>query len=266
MTFRRTIFTTVSILVLSFSGSSQETSGDRTIIRVLSYNIHHGSSAKGDFDPSKAASVIIKADPDLVALQEIDSKTSRVNNRDLVSELIQATGMYGIFGKATDFAGGEYGQVILSKNSFLRTQKIILPGQPGKEPRIAVEAYVQLKYGDTIQFLTTHLDHDENSRDRVLQAQRLNELRNEGFPAILAGDLNDTPKSETVNLLEGKWGSVYSKRTPQPTFPSTLPKKKIDFIMFYPKHRWTIISTEIICDEKASDHCAVLAVLELLPK
>ena len=251
---------------MNFSGNAQEASTERTIIRVLSFNIHHGANAKGEFDPSNAVAVIKKEDPDFVALQEVDSRTSRVDGKNLASELAQATGMYGIFGKATDFAGGHYGQVILSTNSFLRTRKIDLPGQRQKEPRIAVEAFVKLRSGDTIQFLATHLDHTANSSDRVLQAQKLNQLKVKNLPSILAGDLNDIRGSKTINLLESEWSSAYSKDNPQPTFPSTSPEKKIDYVMFHPKERWEVIETKVICDETASDHCAVLVVLELLPK
>ena len=251
---------------MNFSGNGQESSSDKTTIRVLSFNVHHGAGANGHFDPSNAVSVIKEADPDLVALQEIDSKTSRVNGKDLASELAQATGMYGIFGKAIDFAGGEYGQVILSTNSFLSTRKIDLPGQPQKEPRIAVEVFIELRSGDTIQFLATHLDHRIGSSDRVPQAQKLNQLKANGLPAILAGDLNDIPGSKTIDLLESEWNSAYSKGNPQPTFPSASPEKKIDYVMFHPKERWRVLENKVICNETASDHCAVLVTLELLPE
>ena len=39
-----------------------------------------------------------------------------------------------------------------------------------------------------------------------------------------------------------------------PTFPSDAPVKKIDYVMYYPKDRWKVVSAEVICDSVASDH------------
>jgi endonuclease/exonuclease/phosphatase family metal-dependent hydrolase len=51
------------------------------VIRVMSYNIHHAnppSKAKDStIDMQAIADVIIKANPDLVALQEVDNRTTR---------------------------------------------------------------------------------------------------------------------------------------------------------------------------------------------
>jgi len=60
-------------------------------IRVLTYNILHGATMKGDFNLDKIAAVIKAADPDLVALQEVDFKTLRAKNYDLVTELVWRT-------------------------------------------------------------------------------------------------------------------------------------------------------------------------------
>jgi endonuclease/exonuclease/phosphatase family metal-dependent hydrolase len=56
-------------------------------VKVLSFNILHGATTKGDFDLDAIARVIIEADPDFVALQEVDYKTKRAKGYDLVTEL-----------------------------------------------------------------------------------------------------------------------------------------------------------------------------------
>jgi endonuclease/exonuclease/phosphatase (EEP) superfamily protein YafD len=35
--------------------------------------------------------------------------------------------------------------------------------------------------------------------------------------------------------------------------------------MYYPKERWKVVERKVLCDPIASDHCAVLVVLEFLP-
>jgi len=84
------------------------------------------------------------------------------------------------------------------------------------------------------------------------------------YPSILAGDLNAEPGSVPISILEELWGSAYDRESPAPTYPSGNPVKKIDYVMFRPAGRWRVISSEVIQDSVASDHCAYFVTLELL--
>jgi endonuclease/exonuclease/phosphatase family metal-dependent hydrolase len=209
--------------------------------------------------------VIIEADPDLVALQEVDFKTNRARKYDLVTELGWRTKMAPIFGKAMDFDGGEYGEGILSKFSFISTRNVALPYTPGNEPRAALEVLTVLPSGDTIAFIGTHLDHLRDEKDRVAQVKKINEVFSENvYPTILAGDLNAIPGSIPINILEEIWTPTCNKENPAPTFPSKEPRIKIDYVMFKPGENWKVIDTKVIKDPIASDHCAYLVTLELV--
>ena len=244
---------------------SQVLPDSNKIIKVLTFNILHGATTKGDFDLDRIAKVIIDANPDFVALQEVDYKTKRAKNYDLVTELGWRTKMSPLFGRAMDWDGGEYGEGILSKLSFLQTRNIGLPFSPGNEPRAALEIITVLPSGDTIAFVGTHLDHLKDEIDRVAQAKKINEvfLKNK-YPTILAGDLNAEPESTPINILEKEWFATYDKEQPEATYPSDKPLVKIDYIMFYPKNKWKVLKTEVIQDTVASDHCAYLVWLQLL--
>jgi endonuclease/exonuclease/phosphatase family metal-dependent hydrolase len=234
------------------------------VVRILTYNILHGETLKGDFDLDRIAKVIKEADPDLVALQEVDFFTKRARHMDLATELGQRTGMAPLFGQAMPFDGGEYGEGILSSFSFLSTQNHSLPAQEGKEPRAALEVNVVLKSGDTIRFIGTHLDHTRDEADRIGQALQINTIFTDSeCPAILAGDLNAKPESKTMEILFSQWTGSFPGYAP--TFPSENPRVKIDYILFRPENRWKVLETRVIDDKIASDHSAVLSVLELLP-
>jgi len=242
---------------------SQEPEDSSRVLRVMSFNIFHGETMKGDFNLEQIARVIRQAKPDLVALQEVDLYTGRSSGRDLAGELGLLTRMLPLFGMAMPFDGGEYGEGILSRYSFLMTRNHALPSGEGKEPRSALEARVVLKSGDTIAFVGTHFDHT-GEVDRINQADKVREiLADMDLPVLLAGDLNATPESRTMEIL-------FSDLNPSstdfaPTIPSNGPRAKIDYILYGPPERWRVLESRVICDSIASDHCAFLSVLELLP-
>lgn len=261
----------VSIFLIVFSLSSgiaqENLSENKNIIRVLTFNILHGATTKGDFNLDVIADLINRTNPDFVALQEVDFKTNRAKKLDLTTELALRTKMTSFFARAMEYDSGEYGEGVLSKWTFLQTQNVPLPHQPTSEPRAAAKSTIITPSGDTIQFIGTHLDHLRENRDRIMQAKEINKIFiSNKHPSILAGDLNAIPGSKPINILESKWGSAYIKNNPKPTFPSNTPAVKIDYVMFYPKERWKVLETQVICDTIASDHCAYLVVLKLLSK
>ena len=253
---------TIFTLVLLPELVAQTKIDSSKIVRVLSFNIYHGETMKGDFNLDVIANVIKSVNPDLVALQEVDFNTDRAKNMDLPVELALRTGLTPLFGKAMQFNGGEYGEGVLSRYSFTSTKNNALLAQIDKEPRSALEVNVEIQSGDTIRFVGTHLDHTENETDRINQAKQINEhYSKDDIPTILAGDLNALPESKTMQIFYKEWVKSFSKNVS--TFPSSIPNRKIDYILFRPAKRWRVLETKVICDKIASDHCAVLSVLEL---
>ncbi|MDY7396704.1 endonuclease/exonuclease/phosphatase family protein [Aureibaculum sp. 2210JD6-5] len=183
----------------------------------------------------------------------------------MVTELGWRTKLNPIFGKAMEYDGGEYGEGVLSKTSFLSSRNVALPYYDDHEPRAALEVTTTINLKDTISFIGTHLDHLNDEKDRVVQAKKINKVFSKNkHPTILAGDLNAEPNSTPINILEEIWTVSYDKNNMEYTYPSDNPTKKIDYVMFYPKSRWRVLETKIIQDTIASDHCAYLVVLELL--
>ena len=257
------IFITL-ILILTLPAFSQAEADETRTIKILSFNILHGATTQGDFDLDAIARVILDSDPDLVALQEVDFLTNRAKKYDLVTELGLRTKMAPLFARAMPYDGGEYGEGVLSKWSFIKSRNVALPYTIGNEPRAALEVTVVTGAGDTISFVGTHLDHLREDTDRVSQAKQINSaFAANRYPTILAGDLNDIPGSRAISILEQSWTPSYDRDAPMPTFPSTSPGKKIDYVMFKPAERWKVISRDVICDTIASDHCAYLVTLEL---
>ncbi len=236
-------------------------------VRVLTFNIYHGETMKGDFDLDHIASVIHSVKPDFVALQEVDVHTERAKKMNICVELGLRTGLIPLFGKSMSFDGGYFGTGILSRNPIWKVQNHKLPGSEDREPRGALEALIPLQSGDTLRFVSTHLDYGKENRDRLEQAKMLNALfaqDDDGTPTILAGDLNALPNSPTMQLLYGNWKKSFLENVP--TAPSKNPRAKIDYVLFRPANRWKVSETRVIDESLASDHRPVLSVLELLPE
>ena len=136
------------------------------------------------------------------------------------------------------------------------------PLPKGAEPRCALEVRVNTgaKFGE-ISFVGIHNDWTRVDF-RVAQCKALLErLDNLQLPVILAGDFNAGRDSESVELLLGSGFEILAKNKVN-TFPSTLPKVEIDFIMSrgikYMRFYHSVIDQKI-----ASDHRPVF--VELTP-
>ena len=129
-----------------------------------------------------------------------------------------------------------------------------------------IEAEILLRdSGESLLLLATHLDFRADDTERLASAKVINDLiaKHEHLPALLAGDLNATPDSPTLQALEAHWSR--SNDQVMATVPVIQPSKQIDFILYRPDARWKVIETQVLDEQVASDHRAILAVLELVP-
>ena len=232
-------------------------------IRILCYNIFHGEGTDKTFNLQRIAKIIREADPDFVSLQEVDKNTKRSHKIDQTAELARLTGMHGRFGRQIDYEGGEYGQAVLSRVPIETSQIHWLPGMPDRESRIAFEVSARL-HGQPITFITTHLHH-ANAKFREMQAARLNELYDKAEnTVILTGDMNATPGSEPIRLLQSAW-TIANSDPNLLSYPSDKPTKQIDYICYKSPIKFRVIEQKVLPEPVASDHRPVLVVLERVP-
>lgn len=244
----------------SLNSSAAQPEGPVTL-RVMSYNIHHGRGRDDKVDVERIADVINAANPDLVAVQEVDIGVNRSGRINQAAELGRLTGMNFKFGKARDYGGGDYGQLILSKRPITDFVVHELPGDAADEQRIALFATIE-GGGEVpeILFVGTHLHHQAEAH-RVAQTTRLLELLgDETGPAIIAGDLNAEPGSDSMNLFLEGWRDT----TPDDalTFPAGEPVKKIDWILLSPNLDWKVTEAQVVEEPVASDHRPVVVELQ----
>lgn len=258
----------VSLLVLTCHSAVVPADAAEPIrLRVLCYNIHHAEGVDGKLDVERIASVIRSIEPDVVALQEVDQKVKRTRVVDQPAELAEITKMHVVFGPNIELQGGHYGNAVLSRFPITRHKNYLLPNIDDSEQRGVIEAEIRIPDSDvSLLLLATHLDYRADERERMASAKVINALvaKHPDRPALLAGDLNATPDSKTLQQFETMWTRANEK--PMATVPVKQPTKQIDFILYRPADRWKVVEVKVLDEAVASDHRAIFAVLELLPE
>ena len=267
------IMSLAAIFLLAFSSfkikdgpAKDPTLSGKNTLKVLSYNVRHCNppSKKGVIDVEAIAKVIKEANPDLVALQEIDRFTKRSGvDLDQAKELGKLTGMYSYFVKAINWDGGEYGVAVLSRFKILDSINLQLPMVKGKAGEARAVAIIKVKVKrKEILFASTHLDIVKEHRE--LQAAAITDyFEGQKLPVILAGDFNDIPGSKTVTMLQDHFHVTCAELSCGKTFPQVQPDRTIDYIMYQPEKKFKTIDNQVIAEEYASDHRPIMATIKL---
>src|SRR5204863_80558 len=116
--------------------------------------------------------------------------------------------------------------------------------------------------GPLVQFTSTHLDSGRDGGNRMAQANELNRLlvRDDGAPAILAGDLNSGLRTEVMQAFDLAWANV-APDDPPPTNPTGRPGR-VDHVLVRPFAGWKVVESTVVDAPIASDHRPVLVVLQ----
>ena len=233
---------------------------DTATFRVMSYNIHHGNPPEkpGEIDLDAIVQVIKNANPDLVALQEVDSCTSRSSHINQAKYLAGRLNMDYCFGKSIDFDGGEYGLAILSRFPVEQEMVYQLPldTKTNGEPRILLTSRIKLPDDSVIIFANTHLDHKKDPVNRKMQIEKIIHIvKQEKLPVIIGGDFNAEPGSEVIQKFDSHF--IRTCKSCEATYKGNN-NKAIDFIAYSDQDKFKVIHHEVI-KENASDHYPVVA-------
>ncbi len=263
---KRFVLALALLMGVSLAGAPDEPPPALTL-RVLTYNIHHGEGTDGIFDLSRQAAIISGANPDLVALQEVDDGTERAGGKRQLEELGRLTGLHPTFGRAIDFESGRYGVGILTRWAPVGVTNRALPGTTDREARTALTVTVPpAARGPRINFTSTHFDQGRDESGRILQATAINErlIGNDSTVSILAGDFNSAADSSVMQTLRVAW-TLALPVDQATTGPSGRPSFRVDHVLVRPASRWRVVESRVVDAPLASDHRPVLVVLELLP-
>ncbi|MBS9477208.1 endonuclease/exonuclease/phosphatase family protein [Ancylobacter sp. VKM B-3255] len=227
----------------------------------MTWNIHGGIGPDGRFDLDRIAALIARHRPDILALQEIDT---RGRGLECLAPL-QGLGI-GHFTEARTIAvpDGHYGHALFSRWPMDGVELHDLSVRR-REPRIAIEARVHTPQGP-LHVVAVHvglalLERRRQVMTLAAMARRHQLGRRRPLPTLMMGDFNDW---FSFGLVTRTLTRVLPERTEQRSFPAFRPTLRLDRI--YCSHPGMLV--EVGTDPAAracSDHLPVIADICLPP-
>lgn len=255
----RRILLIISFVGLSITALSAQNKADT--LKLMTYNLRFGELAS----MQQIGEYIASENPDIVAIQECDWATKRSraphqNGVKFVNELAYHTGLFGIYGKSINYAGGYYGIGLLSKYPILSYERVLLPNDGRTEQRSMLVADIELPDGEVITFVNTHLEV-KTAKMRIEQVKFIEKyLKGRKNQLFLAGDMNATPDSEEMGMLRENWADLTNRVF---TYHTSKPEIKIDYIYSKPSKNVELVNTMVKEDVKLSDHFPVISTIVL---
>jgi len=223
----------------------------------MTWNINGALGRNPRFDLARIVASVRRHSPDIVALQEIDSRRARaVGMANPFDILRDALGKHGAHAHAISTADGDYGQALISRWP-LASSSVHDLSYPEREPRRAISADVATPVG-LLRVIATHLGL--SVRERRAQTQVLLDLVGSlDRPVVVMGDFNDWFWAGSVRRALGR---VLPRCTRYRTFPAPLPILELDRIYVSAAVRLAGSRTDRSA-RALSDHLPVIADIEI---
>lgn len=231
-------------------------------IKVMTYNIHHGTGSDGKYDLQRIISVIREQSPHFVCLNQVDYKMKRANGDDQARIIAAELGMYFTFARNMELQSGYCGNSILSKFPIEFAENKLLFNRNNSEQWGMLHIIVNI--GDRrVHIYTTHLSPDSTESSHQMD-EVLNVILGWGVeePAIVAGDMNLGPQSDKIHEFShyfNDYGINLGDRSF--TYPSNDPNQKIDYI--FSNRLFSAVAYQVIKNEQttvASDHLPIVGI------
>jgi endonuclease/exonuclease/phosphatase family metal-dependent hydrolase len=223
----------------------------------MSYNVRNCTGLDGKTDYQRIANIIKNANCEAVAIQELDSMTTRYEGQDMLKNLAELTGMYPTFAPSIDYQGGKYGIGMLTKEKPLSYRRVALPCR--SEPRSL--QIVELKdYYYCCTHLSLHAEDRETSIGIIID-----ELSKLDKPVMIAGDFNAEPEEESMKMMAEEF-AIFKKDAAPYTFPADKPDIEIDYICLLKSGKvakFEVLEHSIIDAPVESDHRPIVAEVKI---
>lgn len=245
-----------------------------TPIKFLLYNIRYGTGTgvgyhlplpfSGYFRPSirntqRIIRFIKSEKPDIIGLIEVDEgsyRSHRINQAQWIAQELGYTHVYE----------SKYGEQSLARrvpvinrqgNAFITNQKIMARQFHFFKTGIK-KLVIELEF-DTFVIFLVHLSL--KFRHRHKQLSDLHRLfASVTKPVIVAGDFNALWGDYELELFLAATRLVNANKKGIPTFPSSMPRRQLDFVLHSPEIKIKHFS---VCPVKYSDHRPIVCEFEI---
>ncbi len=263
-----------SVLDVLPAAPSVDEKAERAGVRILTYNVRGCRGGDGIISTGRIADAIREHDPDIVALQELDSGRKRSGCSDQADEIAAHLGMSSHFHPAHCIAKEQYGDAILSRLPIRLKRAGLLPSVRRlliREERGAI--WVEVRDGKhSLQVINTHLGLGRT--ERRLQAEALLGPEWCGAaalcgPVILCGDFNSPHGGVVYRRIAASMrdAALLASGRRDKTYPAAFPLLCIDHIFISERlHSLRASVPRTALARRASDHYPVLCEISILPE
>jgi endonuclease/exonuclease/phosphatase family metal-dependent hydrolase len=194
--------------------ASAPTPSTGSTLKVMDWNIHHGTDTGGGNNLDRVASKISQINPHVVSLNEVELKNGYNGNADepavLKSYLQSKTGKtwYSCFAQRTGSSTGQ-GNLILSRIPISSCDKYYMSGS-----RSVANAAITVN-GRTVNVFSTHLDESSASMRTTEISQLKSWASGRSEQRIIMGDFNAWPGATEIagmtSAYYDSWAEAQSK-------------------------------------------------------
>jgi endonuclease/exonuclease/phosphatase family metal-dependent hydrolase len=203
-------------LKVTYSGSTSTSTSTAapsgSTLRVLEYNVHHnGIGTDGRYDPNRVANWIVKMNPDIVSLVEIESKDGYYSGdgptlyKNMLEQKTGRTWYSWDIQSYGDWTSSGIRNAILSKYPFVSTYRHELSVGTGR----TIGGVSISVNGRNINFMSTHIDPYSQS-NRITECKEIVPYAS-GFSEdrIILGDFNALPGTTEINVMTNAYHDAW---------------------------------------------------------
>lgn len=225
-------------------------------LRVVTWNVHACIGRDKAFNPDRVISHLGELSPDIVALQEVDSRRRGARELDLFAVLRDRVGGYAADARTIRTASGDYGHTVLSRWP-LRRPRIHDISVTGREPRALIEVEVLSPFG-SLRVISAHFGLKRSERRTQTEALRAVVGTDHHDAVIIAGDFNELRRRSATHMA---LAPAFQAAPIVATYPSWHPLFPLDRIWCRPPLRVNQ-SRVAPAARAASDHLPLIADLD----
>lgn len=228
-------------------------------LRLMSWNIHGCAGHDEVTDADRVAHEIAAFEPDIVAVQEVDTRATGRSGQDIIGLLADVVGEHRAEAYTLVQPDGRYGQAVFSRLPFLASATHDISWR-AREPRRVIDVTIAA-WEHRLRVLAVHLGL--SIKERIYQARLLRETfgGTMDVPTIAMGDFNDWLPFGGIHRSIRR---ILPHYTRVGTFPGWFPLLPLDRIYASPELRLENVCTDSEAG-RASDHLPLIADLVLPP-